>query len=245
MVEAILDMGICHYMVILKDADGSCMQWDFGPRGGDVHIDLPSCPLQRLQHQQQGGHTGEGQGAGKGPGRLLTVIFQSLIQVFGYCIGSVQLARIMAPLTCHADTVSAVASAGGVPGEIRETALPHLPPHLPAVRIGTTCLSPQQIQSFNRSQPLHYKLLHNDCRCDDACLHRSWGPFFLARFIGVLYHMQALRKQACEPHDRKRTRHSAFPSAAGGGVVQGGALCAKCAYQCQLQEVPPIHWLVM
>ena len=65
MADAILDMGICHYMVILKEPDGSCTQWDFGPRGGDVHIDLPTCPLQRLQsHQQLGGHADDGQGDG-------------------------------------------------------------------------------------------------------------------------------------------------------------------------------------
>ncbi len=40
--RCIMDMGVCHYMVLLKDpSDGSCTMWDFGPKGGDVHLGLP------------------------------------------------------------------------------------------------------------------------------------------------------------------------------------------------------------
>ena len=61
--DAILDSGICHYIVVLRDPlDGRCTLWDFGPKGGDVHIDLPGCPLQQLQQQtDQKGHSAHGE----------------------------------------------------------------------------------------------------------------------------------------------------------------------------------------
>ena len=60
---------------------------------------------------------------------------------------------------------SVTAAAGGVLGEVRETALPGGLPHtLPAVFIGTTRIGSHQIRSFNQRQPMTYKLLENDCR---------------------------------------------------------------------------------
>jgi hypothetical protein len=31
-----IDLGVCHYMVTFRAADGALTQFDFGPRGGDV-----------------------------------------------------------------------------------------------------------------------------------------------------------------------------------------------------------------
>ena len=54
-MDALLDSGICHYMIVLRDpGTGHCTQWDFGPKGGDVHVDLPNCcQLSRQQQQDQ------------------------------------------------------------------------------------------------------------------------------------------------------------------------------------------------
>ncbi|KAL4421238.1 hypothetical protein ABPG75_010529 [Micractinium tetrahymenae] len=32
------DAGICHYLAVFKQRDGSLVQFDFGPRGGDIHV---------------------------------------------------------------------------------------------------------------------------------------------------------------------------------------------------------------
>jgi len=62
LMDSLLDAGVCHYMIVIRDPDtGHCIQWDFGPKGGDVHVDLPACPLQQQKGQQQQAavHSGE------------------------------------------------------------------------------------------------------------------------------------------------------------------------------------------
>lgn len=34
--EHMIDVGLCHYMTVFKTPDGQLVQFDFGPRGGDV-----------------------------------------------------------------------------------------------------------------------------------------------------------------------------------------------------------------
>mmetsp|Transcript_35712 Transcript_35712/g.105555 ORF Transcript_35712/g.105555 Transcript_35712/m.105555 type:complete len:584 (-) Transcript_35712:523-2274(-) len=49
--QCIVDMGVCHYLVLVRDQSGAVWQWDFGPRGGDVHVDLPGSPRRLMQQQ--------------------------------------------------------------------------------------------------------------------------------------------------------------------------------------------------
>lgn len=44
---AIVDIGICHYLVLVKAPDGRVLQLDFGPCGGDVHVSVPGARLSR------------------------------------------------------------------------------------------------------------------------------------------------------------------------------------------------------
>lgn len=36
--SGVRDSGICHYLAVFKQKDGSLVQFDFGPRGGDIHV---------------------------------------------------------------------------------------------------------------------------------------------------------------------------------------------------------------
>lgn len=37
--EGVRDVGICHYMTVFKQHDGTLVQFDFGPKaGGDIHV---------------------------------------------------------------------------------------------------------------------------------------------------------------------------------------------------------------
>lgn len=36
--QGVRDAGICHYLAVFKQRDGSLVQFDFGPRGGDIHV---------------------------------------------------------------------------------------------------------------------------------------------------------------------------------------------------------------
>jgi hypothetical protein len=33
-----VDAGVCHYMMVVRDARGRCTMFDFGPVGGDIHV---------------------------------------------------------------------------------------------------------------------------------------------------------------------------------------------------------------
>ena len=39
--ELMVDIGVCHYMLIFEDIQGSLTMFDFGPIGGDVHVGGP------------------------------------------------------------------------------------------------------------------------------------------------------------------------------------------------------------
>lgn len=61
--DTVCAMGICHYLVVLKSkADGRIVQFDFGPKGGDIHVQTPAMPakgrwsgfLQRRKAKQAG-----------------------------------------------------------------------------------------------------------------------------------------------------------------------------------------------
>lgn len=46
--DGIRDSGICHYLTVFKQEDGTLIQFDFGPEsGGDVHLSAPG-PLGRI-----------------------------------------------------------------------------------------------------------------------------------------------------------------------------------------------------
>ncbi|PRW32493.1 hypothetical protein C2E21_8371 [Chlorella sorokiniana] len=36
--NGVRDCGLCHYLAVFKQKDGSLVQFDFGPRGGDIHV---------------------------------------------------------------------------------------------------------------------------------------------------------------------------------------------------------------
>lgn len=36
--RGVRDSGLCHYMTVFKQPDGSLVQFDFGPKGGDIHV---------------------------------------------------------------------------------------------------------------------------------------------------------------------------------------------------------------
>jgi hypothetical protein len=40
-----VDAGVCHYMMVVRDARGRCTMFDFGPVGGDIHVGSPSLQL--------------------------------------------------------------------------------------------------------------------------------------------------------------------------------------------------------
>jgi hypothetical protein len=43
MKAMLVDAGICHYMAIFREPTGRMIMFDFGPVGGDVHVDLHPC----------------------------------------------------------------------------------------------------------------------------------------------------------------------------------------------------------
>ena len=46
--DGLRDCGVCHYMTVFKQKDGTMIQFDFGPRaGGDIHVSSPG-PLHQL-----------------------------------------------------------------------------------------------------------------------------------------------------------------------------------------------------
>ena len=46
--DGLRDCGVCHYMTVFKQKDGTMVQFDFGPRaGGDIHVSSPG-PLHQL-----------------------------------------------------------------------------------------------------------------------------------------------------------------------------------------------------
>ena len=49
--DGLRDSGVCHYMTVFKQSDGTLIQFDFGPSaGGDIHVSSPGplAPLGRL-----------------------------------------------------------------------------------------------------------------------------------------------------------------------------------------------------
>eukprot|EP00892_Ulva_mutabilis_P007275 jgi/Ulvmu1/491/UM001_0499.1 len=40
--ELMVDIGVCHYMLIFQDVKGGLLMCDFGPIGGDVHVSTPN-----------------------------------------------------------------------------------------------------------------------------------------------------------------------------------------------------------
>lgn len=51
--------GACHYMVVFKSNDGSMVEFDFGPAGGDIHIAGTNpfalqCPKENAQTKSKG-----------------------------------------------------------------------------------------------------------------------------------------------------------------------------------------------
>eukprot|EP00239_Pterosperma_sp_CCMP1384_P001418 CAMPEP_0197849770 /NCGR_PEP_ID=MMETSP1438-20131217/13155_1 /TAXON_ID=1461541 /ORGANISM="Pterosperma sp., Strain CCMP1384" /LENGTH=337 /DNA_ID=CAMNT_0043462607 /DNA_START=223 /DNA_END=1235 /DNA_ORIENTATION=+ len=51
--DSIQNMGLKHYLVVFKSANGTCHQFDFGPIGGDIAIDIPA--LQVLAEKGEDG----------------------------------------------------------------------------------------------------------------------------------------------------------------------------------------------
>jgi hypothetical protein len=43
MKAMLVDAGICHYMCIFREPTGRMLMFDFGPVGGEVHVDLRPC----------------------------------------------------------------------------------------------------------------------------------------------------------------------------------------------------------
>eukprot|EP00897_Mesotaenium_endlicherianum_P004825 jgi/Mesen1/4370/ME000221S03498 len=41
------DLGVCHFMTIFKSSSGQLVQFDFGPRGGDIVMDFPGSSRSR------------------------------------------------------------------------------------------------------------------------------------------------------------------------------------------------------
>lgn len=53
--DGIRDSGICHYLTVFKQQDGTLIQFDFGPEsGGDVHLSAPG-PLGRIFNKSKPG----------------------------------------------------------------------------------------------------------------------------------------------------------------------------------------------
>ena len=48
--RGVRDAGLCHYMTVFKAPDGSLVQFDFGPKGGDIHV--ARGPFARLLSKQ-------------------------------------------------------------------------------------------------------------------------------------------------------------------------------------------------
>jgi hypothetical protein len=143
--EAVVDMGIAHYLVLVRDADGVIRQWDFGPCGGDVHIDLPGSSFRPRARPIRG--------------RAAAMETLPLDGASGEAGASSPEGRGVA------GEAGASSSEGrGVAGEVREHVLLSLPTHAPLVHIGKTSLSPAQIRDFSVRQPMHYLLHENDCR---------------------------------------------------------------------------------
>jgi len=52
--DGLRDSGVCHYMTVFKQQDGTLIQFDFGPMaGGDIHVSSPG-PLGRLLNKSKG-----------------------------------------------------------------------------------------------------------------------------------------------------------------------------------------------
>lgn len=50
--EGVRDSGVCHYMTVFRQPDGTLTQFDFGPAaGGDIH--LPGWLLDRMNHKRR------------------------------------------------------------------------------------------------------------------------------------------------------------------------------------------------
>lgn len=53
--DGLRDSGICHYMTVFKQQDGTLIQFDFGPEaGGDIHVSAPG-PLGRMFSKSKAG----------------------------------------------------------------------------------------------------------------------------------------------------------------------------------------------
>jgi hypothetical protein len=52
--DGLRDSGVCHYMTVFKQQDGTLIQFDFGPSaGGDIHVSSPG-PLGRVLNKSRG-----------------------------------------------------------------------------------------------------------------------------------------------------------------------------------------------
>lgn len=40
--QLMVDIGVCHYMLIFEDTKGGLTMFDFGPVGGDMHVSAPT-----------------------------------------------------------------------------------------------------------------------------------------------------------------------------------------------------------
>lgn len=50
--NGVRDSGLCHYMTVFRQPDGSLVQFDFGPKGGDIHV--ARGPFARLLSKSRG-----------------------------------------------------------------------------------------------------------------------------------------------------------------------------------------------
>ncbi|KAG1680412.1 hypothetical protein FOA52_015503 [Chlamydomonas sp. UWO 241] len=168
--EAIVDMGVCHYMVITRDANGVIRQWDFGPRGGDVHVDLPGSSLRPRPIC-----------SGRAATSMETVPLDDAPDEGG-----------------ASSSFSSGGLRPGVPGEVRESVLLALPTHAPLMHVGKTSLSPQQIREFSVRQPTHYLLHKNDCRhyTNNLVCHMTGRERSTAHFLRKQYHNKVARDGA-------------------------------------------------
>lgn len=135
-----IDIGVCHFMAVLKTPDGKLMQCDFGPVGGDVHVNMDP--------------------------------FEDEAKRGKKCVG----------------------------GEIRITQLDELPsPHM---YIGSTDITMQDIEAFNRGRSIMYELNVNDCRhYVNALVHQATG--FQNASAGLVRHQFFHRRaHSVQPADR-------------------------------------------
>lgn len=52
--NGVRDSGICHYLAVFRQKDGSLVQFDFGPRGGDIHVAASNGPFAFLSKSADG-----------------------------------------------------------------------------------------------------------------------------------------------------------------------------------------------